>query len=130
MLSKFKIFLLSLAALAVAVPAFAASGWTTYTPDSFASAQASGKTILVDVHADWCPTCRAQQPTLEKLRADKRFAGVMFVKVDFDKDKGFLSAHRIPRQSTIVVFQGRKETARSVAETRPDKLSAAILAGI
>lgn len=130
MLKKLKIFLLSLVALVAAVPALAAAGWTAYEPENFAAAQAAGKTIVVDVHADWCPTCRAQQPTLEKLRADKRFTNVVFVKVNFDKDKDFLRTHRIPRQSTILVFKGRNETARSIAETRPEKLSAAVIAGL
>lgn len=123
------------AALAVAffliVPATAAApGWTNYEPRQFAAAQQAGKTILVDVHADWCPTCRAQKPTLNKLRADPRLRNVLFVTVDFDRQKDFLRNHRIPRQSTILVFKGTKETARSIAETNPGRLSAAVLAGV
>ena len=73
-------------ALATAPAAVAAPGWTDYNAKSFAAAQKAGRTIVVDVHADWCPTCRAQQPTLNELRADKRLKDAMFVKVDFDVD--------------------------------------------
>ena len=124
-------FWAALAAFFLIVPAAAAApGWTTYNPNQFAAAQQAGRTILVDVHADWCPTCRAQKPTLNKLRADPRLINVLFVTVDFDKQKDFLRSHRIPRQSTILVFKGTKETARSIAETNPARLRAAILAGV
>ena len=124
-------FWAALAAFFLIVPAAAAApGWTTYNPNQFAAAQQAGRTILVDVHADWCPTCRAQKPTLNKLRADPRLINVLFVTVDYDKQKDFLRSHRIPRQSTILVFKGTKETARSIAETNPARLRAAILAGV
>lgn len=121
---------LLLVSLILAVPAAATTGWTQYSPAEFARAQAAGKTIVVDVHADWCPTCRAQQPTLDALRGEPRLKGAVFVKVDFDTDKGFLRQYRIPRQSTVLVFKGARETARSIAETRPAQLRSAILAGI
>lgn len=117
-------------ALAFALPALAASSWHTYSAPAFAQLQSAGRTIVVDVHANWCPTCRAQQPTLDALRAEPRLKNAVFVKVDFDTDKNFLRQYRIPRQSTVLVFKGLRETARSVAETRPAQLRAAILAGL
>lgn len=128
------IFVLAVAAaatfLSVSPATHAAPGWTKYSAASFAKAQASGKTIVVDVHAKWCPTCRAQQPILDELRSDKKLAQAMFVKVDFDTDKDFLRAHRIPRQSTIVVFKGKTETARSIAQTDRSALRSVILNAI
>lgn len=122
--------LLVLTAALAAVPALAGAGWKTYSAGEFQGLQSQGKTIVADVHADWCPTCRAQQPTLEALRTDPRLRNVVFVRVDFDRDTDFLRRFRIPRQSTIVVFKGNRETARSVAETRPAQLRAAVLAGL
>lgn len=121
---------LGIAALTITAPAFAATDWINYSPSEFAQLQAHHRTIVADVHADWCPTCRAQQPTLDSLRSDPHFRNVAFVKVNFDKDTDFLRRFRIPRQSTIVVFKGTQETARSIAETRPEQLRAAITAGI
>ncbi|NMW31937.1 thioredoxin family protein [Altererythrobacter sp. RZ02] len=120
----------AIAALFALTPVAAAPAWTSYSDESFARAQNAGKTIIVDVHADWCPTCRAQQPILNELRADKRLKDVVFIKVDFDSDKGFLRANRIPRQSTIVVFKGKKETARSIAETNRKRLRSVVLGAI
>lgn len=125
-----KLILLALAAAFAFTPAQAAPKWSQYQAESFARAQVEGKIIVVDVHASWCPTCRAQAPILDKLRSEKRLKNALFVKVDFDKEKAFLRTHRIPRQSTILVFKGRKETARSIAETRPAQLRSAVLAGV
>lgn len=122
-------FLLLLAALA-SVPAAASPAWSNYSPEAFSRAQASGKTIVVDVHATWCPTCRAQEPILDALRSEPRLKNAIFVKVDFDTEKAFLRQHRIPRQSTVLVFKGTRETARSIAETRPEQLRAAVLGGV
>lgn len=123
-----KFFLLL--ALLASVPASASPTWSTYSAAEFSRAQAAGKTIVVDVHATWCPTCRAQAPILDSLRSEPRLKDAIFVKVDFDTEKTFLRQHRIPRQSTVLVFKGTRETARSIAETRPVQLRAAVLGGL
>lgn len=107
--------------------AWAAPAWIEYAPANFAAAQTEGKTILVDVHATWCPDCKVQGPILDELRTEATLQGVTFVKVDFDKEKDFLREHKVPRQSTILVFQGHKEVARSIAETNRDRLRAFVL---
>ncbi len=121
---------LACAALTTSIPAIAAPAWVPYTQAGFAKAQAAGKAIVVDVHANWCPTCKAQAPILDELRSEKRLSGVTFVRVNFDTDKAFLREHRVPRQSTVLVFRGARETARSIAETRRTELRAAVLAGL
>lgn len=104
-----------------------ASNWITYDEAEFMMAQKKGKTIVVDVYADWCPTCRAQAPILEDLRTEKQSSEVLFVKVNFDEEKAFLRANRIPRQSTVLVFKGMDEVARSVAETNRSRLRGVVL---
>lgn len=99
-----------------------ASEWVDYTPEAFAAAQESGETMLVDVTADWCPTCRAQKPILEELRAEESLDEVMFVRVDFDVHKDYLQARTVPRQSTILIFDGAAEVGRSIAETDRERL--------
>ena len=103
------------------------NGWTTYDAAEFMMAQKKGKTIVVDVYADWCPTCRAQAPILEELRTEKQSSDVLFVKVNFDKEKAFLRHNRIPRQSTVLVFNGMDEAARSIAQTDRTALREAVL---
>ena len=106
------------------------AGWTKYDASEFMMAQKKGKTIVVDVYADWCPTCRAQAPILEELRTEKQSGDVLFVKVNFDEEKAFLREHRIPRQSTVLVFKGMDETARSIAQTDRAALRSAVLGAL
>lgn len=110
--------------------AIPAATWIDYDAATFTKAQQAGRTILVDINASWCPTCKAQAPTLDAMRSDPRMDEVVFIKLDFDTEKGFLRQHRVPRQSTILVFQGKQETARTIAETNPERLRSAILAGV
>lgn len=106
------------------------AGWTTYNEAEFMMAQKKGKTIVVDVYADWCPTCRAQAPILEELRQERQSGDVLFVKVNFDDEKAFLRANRIPRQSTVLVYKGMDEVARSIAETNRTRLRSAVLGAL
>lgn len=105
-------------------------GWTTYDASEFMMAQKKGKTIVVDVYADWCPTCRAQAPILDKLRVEKQSSDVLFVKVNYDENKAFLREHRVPRQSTVLVFKGMEETARSIAQTNRTALRGVVLGAL
>ena len=104
--------------------------WQTYNAADFTMAQNKGKTIVVDIYADWCPTCRAQAPILEELRAERQSGDVLFVKVNFDDEKAFLREHRVPRQSTILVFKGTTEVARSIAETNRTRLRSVVLGAL
>lgn len=112
--------------IAIAKPA-AAQDWTSYAPAAFAEAQSAGKPVVVHVHAPWCPTCKAQLPTLDELRQDAALKNAVFLRVDFDSQKDFLRAHRVTSQSTVLVFRGGKEAARSVADTNRDRLRALVL---
>ncbi|MBH5323245.1 thioredoxin family protein [Aurantiacibacter sediminis] len=131
-MSKFKTLFLAIAALFAAIPvaASAQASLVEYSASSFRAAQEEGRIIIVDVHAEWCPTCRAQQPILNELRNDPRLADALFVRVDYDSDRAFLRAHRIPRQSTILIFNGREEAARSIAETNRNRLRSFVLGNI
>jgi len=101
---------------ALAGPAAAAEA-VAFTPDGFAAAQAAGKPILVEIHAPWCPTCKAQQPIIGALTAKPAYAGLTVVRVDFDSQKDAVRAFRATSQSTLIAFKGRSETARSVGDT-------------
>lgn len=106
------------------------AGWQQYDSADFMMAQEKGKTIVVDVYADWCPTCRAQAPILEELRAERQSSDILFVKVNFDEERAFLRQHRIPRQSTVLVFKGNREVARSIAETNRTRLRSVVLGAL
>ncbi|MGJ0505811.1 MAG: thioredoxin family protein [Methylocystis sp.] len=113
-----------LAALACLVSlTAAAAAEKPFSPEAFAAAQGAGKSVIVHVYAPWCPTCRAQEPIVQKLEADPKFAGVEAFRVDFDSQKEALKALKANRQSTIIVFKGDKEVGRSLGETNPKAIA-------
>ncbi len=105
----------SLAAIAMAVPALA-NGQAFKSAD-FDKAKASGKPVLVEVTAPWCPTCKAQKPILSELKAQPRFKDMAVFEVDFDSQKDALRMLNVQKQSTLIVYKGGKEVARSTGET-------------
>jgi thioredoxin 1 len=99
--------------------AFAARAAETqdYNAKAFAAAQAAGKPILVEIHASWCPTCKAQLPILGELEKQDKFKNLMVFRVDFDSQKDAVKAFGARMQSTLITFKGAVETGRSVGDT-------------
>lgn len=91
---------------------------------AFEKAQADGKPIVVDVAAPWCPTCAAQKPIIDRLAADPAHADMQIFKVSFDDQKDVVRALNAQRQSTLIAFDGTKETGRSVGDTNADSIAA------
>ena len=108
--------------LATLVALFASSfSWAgpqeAYTPARFDRLAKEGKPILVAIHADWCPTCKAQRPILHELMAKPEYKDVTELSVDFDKDKPALKRFKVSMQSALVAFKGSKEVGRSLGDT-------------
>ena len=126
MLSRRSLLIAAATAPAVAVlPAFAAS-LTTFDAKAFAEAQKAGKPILIAVHATWCPTCKAQAPILSELRADPKFAQLVYFVVDFDESRDLLKRFDVRMQSTLIAFKGDVEAARSVGDTNKQSIYALV----
>ncbi|MBU0621198.1 MAG: thioredoxin family protein [Gammaproteobacteria bacterium] len=113
-----------MAMLALLFPVFAQAVGEPYTQDKLDALNKSGKPALVFIHADWCPTCRAQDAVLEKLLPTAEFKPITTLKVDFDMQQEVVKAFGVRYQSTLIVFKGGKEVARVTGETDPDKLAA------
>jgi thioredoxin 1 len=103
-------------------PALAAEA--TFDTVTFDALQKEGKPILVAVHADWCPTCRAQAPVVLELLKTPEFQGVTALRVDFDKQKDIVKTFKVQYQSTLIVFKGGKEVGRSTGDTKKDAVAA------
>ena len=95
-----------------------------FTEQAFKAAQASGSPILVEIHADWCPTCKAQQPILDQLTAQPKFKELKIFRVDFDAMKPVVKQFGAQMQSTLIVFRGSAEQGRSVGDTKQASISA------
>jgi len=98
-----------------------------FDDQSFKQAQAAGKTILVDVTASWCPTCRQQRPIVEQIEKEK--PNLVVYEVDFDTAKDTLKRFRVQQQSTLIVFKGSKEVGRSTGDTDPARIRALVRQG-
>lgn len=106
----------ALALLAVTFSPFAALA-APFNDAAFTAAQASGKSILIEVTAPWCPTCKAQAPILSGLRQKPEFKNYAVFTIDFDSQKDLLRKFGATRQSTLIVFKGKTEAGRSVGDT-------------
>ncbi len=95
-----------------------------FTPKGFSAAQSINDPILVDITAPWCPTCKAQQPILEKLEKDPKYSKLKVFQVDFDSQKDVVRSLKATRQSTLIVFKGAVETGRSVGDTDAASIAA------
>ena len=116
LISVFAMLFLPLSAHAATEQAFSAQ--------AFKAAQDAGKPILVEIHADWCPTCKAQQLILNKLSGEAAFSDVVRLKVNLDNQKDLLKQFNARMQSTLILYKGKTEIARSVGETDEGRIRA------
>lgn len=107
----------------LALPSFARAG-QPFDPAAFQSAQAANRAILIDVTAPWCPTCKQQRPIVQHI--EEQHPDLVVYEVDFDTAKDVLKRFRVQYQSTLIVFRGEQELARSTGETDPAPIRAMI----
>lgn len=95
---------------------------------AFQQAQAAGKTTLIHVGASWCSTCKRQKRILRQI--EQEIPELVVYEVDFDTAKDVLQRLEIRHQTTLVVFKGKTEIARSVGETSPSSIRALVATGL
>ncbi len=96
-----------------------------YSADALALAQKSDAPVALHFRANWCPTCRAQDKVLDGLKAEPALK-LTVLSVNFDTDKDIQRQLAVKSQSTLVVFKGKKEVARSAGDTSVDGIRAAL----
>ncbi len=97
---------------------------TPFTQAAFDAAKASGKPVLVEVSAPWCPTCKAQKPILSELRATPKFKDLQVLEVDFDSQKDALKMLNVQKQSTLITYKAGQEVGRSTGDTNRSSIEA------
>lgn len=117
--------LFSTAALAVAALHAQALELRPFSNEALAQAQAKNQPVAVHFHADWCPTCRAQEKVLQSLQSDKALDLTVLV-ANYDTEKELKKHMKVRAQSTLVVLRGGKETARVVGDTDAGALRQAL----
>ena len=120
------------ARLAAAFTLFVASSFAFAAPSqpfdakAFEAAQAAGKPIVVEIHADWCAECKAQNRVLDRLTDDPRYSPLVRLRIDYDKQKDLVRQFKARIQSTLVVYKGNRELSRAVGITSEDKIRALV----
>lgn len=117
-------FMAAAATLFAAAPLAQAAPIQPFTMAALHAAQAQGRPILVDAYADWCPTCRAQAPTITSMSNDPVFGKLVIFRLDYDKQLAEKRSLGVRQQSTLIAFHGAKETGRLVGVTDPAKIKA------
>lgn len=88
-----------------------------YNQAQFDALNAAGKPVLISVHADWCPTCRAQKPIIEELMKQPAYNNVTTLVVNFDGDQALLKKFHVNKQSTLIAYKAAREVDRSIGDT-------------
>lgn len=112
------------------MPALAFAKTPAFTDAAFKAAQKDGKSILIEIHASWCPTCKAQAPILNGLLETPKFKDMVSFRVDFDDQADQVRAFGAQTQSTLIIFKGDKEMGRSVGDTDPASIEALLATGV
>ena len=114
-------------ALAIVFPSLSGAA-QPFDANAFQKAQAAGKTMLIHVGASWCATCRKQQPIIHQI--ERELPELVVYEVDFDAEKDVLKRLGVRYQTTLIVFRGEEEIARSVGDTSPSGIRALVATGL
>ena len=94
-----------------------------YSAAALAAAQKAGDPVAVHFHATWCSTCKAQDRAFNELQADPTLK-LTVLQADYDTEGELKKQMKVRSQSTLIVFRGSAERARSSGDTQPDRLKA------
>jgi len=96
-----------------------------YSAAALTQAQKADKPVALHFHADWCPTCRAQEKVLQDLKSEAGLDLTVLV-ANYDTEKELKRRFNVRAQSTLVVLHGNKETYRVVGDTSPGGIRGAL----
>jgi thiol-disulfide isomerase/thioredoxin len=115
--------LIALSALTFAASFAHALTIAPYSAAALAAAQKAGEPVAVHFHATWCSTCKAQDKAFNELQADPALK-LTVLQADYDTEGELKKQMKVRSQSTLIVFRGKAERARSSGDTQPDRLKA------
>lgn len=94
-----------------------------YSADALAAAQKADRTVLIEIAARWCATCRQQRHVLEQLHTEQRFWNVVVLVVDYDAHKDIVRKSGATMQGTLIVYKGTQERGRLVMDANAARIA-------
>ena len=96
-----------------------------YSAAALAAAEKANQPIALHFHADWCPTCRAQDKVVQSLKTEKGL-DLTVLTVNYDTERDLKRRFKVNSQASLIVLRGQKETARLVGVTSTDGIRDAL----
>jgi thiol:disulfide interchange protein len=115
--------LIAVSALMFAASAVHALTVAPYSAAALAAAQNAGEPVALHFHATWCSTCKAQDKAFTELQSDPSLK-LTVLQADYDTEVALKKQLKVRSQSTLIVFRGSTERARSSGDTQPERLKA------
>lgn len=95
-----------------------------FDPAAFKAAQDADKSVVLNITAKWCGSCQKQRPVVARLLSDPRFANLTVFDADYDLHKTELRQLNAQQLTTLIIYRGKTEVARSSGETRLEMVEA------
>ena len=81
--------------------------------ESFSDLIKSGKTVLIDFHADWCGPCQMMKPVLKELSKMVDEEEVRIIKIDIDRNPKAAQYYQVQSVPTLMVIKAGKTLWRN-----------------
>ncbi len=81
---------------------YVAGAYQNFSQAAYDAALTDGKTVILDFHADWCPTCRANAPIIEAVFSSNSNTDLVGFQVNYDTEIALKKTFNIQSQSTII----------------------------
>lgn len=90
--------------------------------DGFDRARAAGRVTAIQFHSGWCPVCVMQERGVRALKDERGLEKVTVFQVDYFREEALRRKFDVTSFSTLVVFRGETERARTTGDFRVDQL--------
>lgn len=94
------------------------ANYQEYSAAAYEQAREQGSPVFLFFHADWCPTCHAQEPGVQEIFAGLTNDAVGF-RVDYDTEKALKSEFRVTLQHTMILLDSSGNEAERWIGTVP-----------
>ena len=96
-----------------------------YSAEALAARQKAGESVALHFHADWCPTCRAQEKVFKGWKGDAAVPGTLLI-INYDQERDLKRQLGVRTQSTVIAYKGARESGRLAGDTDPKALRAVL----